>query len=220
MKVLVIGEVTTLIGRIRRDLQKAHFEVEAATGGQQGLEMAQRNRYALVVMDLALPGAEVGSLCEALRTQRHHPAIVMLTSPHNCGDIYLADNYDTPEFLAGVRLLLARPDARKTPLMQVGDLEIDSARHRVTRAGVEIDLSLREFSLLEALAINRGHILTREAIQEKVWQNEEALPKTVDVYIGRLRRRVDDGHAVKLIQTVRGLGYCLRSEEQEESAGL
>lgn len=212
MKVLVIGGETPVVERVRRDLQRAEYEVESESG-ERGLERALQNRYALVVVDMGMPGIDARRFCETLRAQRQPPAVVMLTNSHDCADIYLSQRYETEDFLADVRALLWKQEGRHLHTVQVGDLTIDTARHSVTRAGVEIDLSLREYSLLEALVLNAGRILTREAIQEKVWQNEEAVSKTVDVYIGRLRRRVDAAHPVKLIRTIRGLGYSLRSNE-------
>jgi two-component system copper resistance phosphate regulon response regulator CusR len=171
-------------------------------------------------MDISLRGIDAWRLCDVLRRQRHRPSIVMLTSPNACADVYLPNLYDTQEFLARVQGLLWKQEKRSMPAVQIGDLRIDRACHRVTRAGVTIDLSLREYSLLEALAINEGRVLTREAIQEKVWQNEESVSKTVDVYIGRLRRRIDAGHKNKLIQTIRGLGYCLRMQEMPDAGDI
>ena len=219
MKALVVGGEKRVVERVCKDLQAAAYEVKTATDGAKGLEMALECRYALVVMDITLRGIDAWRLCDVLRTQRHRPSIVMLTSPHACADVYLPSLYDTQEFLARVRGLLCKRERRTIPAVQIGDLKIDTARHCVTRAGVEIDLSLREYSLLEALAINEGRVLTREAIQERVWQNEEAVSKTVDVYIGRLRRRIDAGHKIKLIQTIRGLGYCLRLQERNDACG-
>jgi DNA-binding response OmpR family regulator len=217
VKALVIGSDPFIVERVRRDLQRANFEVDTAANGAGGFEKALENRYALIVMEMAPIGPEAGRLCDVLRGQRHRPAIVMLTSSSACADVYLPKLYDAQELMAHVRALLWQGEGRAAQIVQVGDLKIDRAHHRVTRAETEIRLSLREYSLLEALAINAGRVLTRDAIQEKVWQNEAALPKTVDVYIGRLRRLVDAGFSIPLIQTVRGLGYCLRSPDPEKA---
>src|SRR5262249_39453211 len=107
---------------------------------------------------------------------------------------------------------LRRDKLHRTKLIRVGDLEIDSAAHRVTRSGKEIDLSPREFELLEALASQEGRVLSREVIQERVWMAEESYSNTVDVYIGMLRKKIDAGHELKLIRTVHGVGYTLRAE--------
>ena len=101
----------------------------------------------------------------------------------------------------------------RTRLIRVADLVIDTAQHRVTRAGQEIGLSRREYELLEALAAHEGQVLTRQTIQERIWLDEDSYSNTVDVYVRMLRRKVDDPHPVKLIQTVRGAGYTLRVPE-------
>jgi DNA-binding response OmpR family regulator len=125
-------------------------------------------------------------------------------------DDYLPKPFDFKELLARIRALLRRDRVHRTRIIRVGDLEIDTAQRRVTRAGHEIVLSHREYGLLEALAANEGRVLTREAIQERVWMNEAATSSVVDVYIGHLRKKIDSGHAIKLIQTVHGAGYTLR----------
>ena len=124
--------------------------------------------------------------------------------------------FEFPELLARVRALLRRDKVHRTRVIQVADLEIDTAQRRVTRAGAEIGLSHREYDLLEALAAHESQVLTREVIQERIWMDEDSYSNTVDVYIGMLRKKIDAGHARKLIQTVRGLGYTLRVPEAEE----
>jgi two-component system copper resistance phosphate regulon response regulator CusR len=128
-------------------------------------------------------------------------------------DDYLPKPFDFRELMARVRALLRRDRVHRTRIIRVGDLEIDTAQRRVTRAGKEVGLSHREYDLLEALAANESRVLTREASQERVWMNEEATSSTVDVYIGMLRKKIDAGFSVKLIQTVHGVGYTLRLPE-------
>jgi two-component system copper resistance phosphate regulon response regulator CusR len=210
VKALLIGCEEKVVESIRRNLEDLSYDVDTVADGASGLEMDVEHRYTLIVMDMMLPGIDVWRICNVLRAQRHPPSTIILTPPDAGADAYLSKSCSPSEFLACVRTLLWKREGRKAHVIEVGDLKIDTARHSVTRAGREIDLSLREYSLLEALALNEGRVLTRDAIQEKVWQNEEAHSKTVDVYIGRLRRQIDYGHPVKLIQTVRGLGYCLR----------
>ena len=134
-------------------------------------------------------------------------------------DDYLPKPFDFGELLARVRALLRRDKVHRTRLIHVSDLLIDTAQRRVTRAGQEIGLSQREYDLLEALASNENRVLTRQTIQERIWQDEDSFSNTVDVYIGMLRRKIDDPFPTKLIQTVRGAGYTLRVLEQDAGRG-
>jgi DNA-binding response OmpR family regulator len=132
-------------------------------------------------------------------------------------DDYLPKPFDFDELLARVRALLRRDKIHRTRVIQIGDLTLDTAATRVWRAGQEIRLTPREYTLLEALAANEGRVLTRDLIQTRVWRDEESYPHTVDVHINSLRRKIDAGHEAKLIHTVHGLGYILRSPDPESS---
>ncbi|HEV2474162.1 MAG TPA: response regulator transcription factor, partial [Chthonomonadales bacterium] len=128
-------------------------------------------------------------------------------------DDYLPKPFDFKELLARIRALLRRDKVHHTRIIRVADLEIDTAQRRVMRGGAAIGLSAREYDLLCALAANESRVLSREAIQERVWNDDESYSNTVDVYIGMLRKKIDAASAVKLIHTVRGAGYTLRLPE-------
>src|SRR5262249_4782842 len=159
-------------------------------------------------------------VCEELRARRCRTPILMLTARGAVAervrglelgaDDYLPKPFDFTELLARVQALVRRDRVHKTRVIRIADLEIDTGLRRVMRAGQEIGLSPREYLLLEALASREGQPLTREMIQERVWMDEESYSNTVDVYIGLLRKKIDADHDVRLIQTVRGLGYVLR----------
>lgn len=223
MKILLIEDEKGIANLIREGLEDASYSVDVRDDGQDGLELALEQMYHLIILDVMLPRRDGWSVCEALRARRCRTPILMLTARDTVADRvrgldagaddYLPKPFDFQELMARVRALLRRDKIHRARMIRVGDLEIDSAKRRVTRDGVEILLSNREYDLLEALAANEGKVLTREAIQERIWMNEDAYSNTVNVYIGMLRKKIDAGHAVKLIQTVHGVGYTLRLPE-------
>lgn len=228
MKVLVIEDDASIAGMICRGLKDAGYRVDLAADGVSGLEMALENGYGLLVLDVMLPGMDGWRVCEALRARRNRVPVLMLTARDAVddrvrgldagADDYLPKPFDFKEFLARARALLRRDRMHRTRVIHVGDLEIDTAQRRVARGGQEIGLSHREYDLLEALAAHERQVLTREAIQERVWMNENASPNTVDVYIGMLRKKIDAGRDVKLIHTVHGVGYTLRPPDRGDAA--
>lgn len=226
MKILVVEDEPAIAGMIRRGLEEAHYAVDIAADGDTGLDMAIMNTYGLLILDVMLPKMNGFELCAELRAQRIRTPVLMLTARDSVddrvrgldtgADDYLPKPFDFKELLARVRALLRRDKVHHTRTIRIADLEIDTAQRRVTRAGVDVGLSHREYELLEALAAHESQVLTREAILERIWMEEESFSNTVDVYIGMLRKKIDVGHAVKLIQTVRGTGYTLRLPEGEE----
>ncbi len=223
MKILLIEDEKGIANLIREGLEDASYIVDVRGDGQDGLELALEQTYHLIILDVMLPRRDGWSVCEALRARRCRTPILMLTARDTVADRvrgldagaddYLPKPFDFQELMARVRALLRRDKIHRTRMIRVGDLEIDTAKRRVTRDGVEALLSNREYDLLEALAANEGKVLTREAIQERIWMNEDAYSNTVNVYIGMLRKKIDAGHDVKLIQTVHGVGYTLRLPE-------
>lgn len=220
MRILIVEDDTAIAAMLRRGLEEAKFDVDHTGDGQTGLQMATENSYGLVVLDVMLPIMDGWRVCESLRSRKVRTPVLMLTARDAIddrvrgldagADDYLPKPFDFREFLARVRALVRRDRVHRARVIRAGDLEIDTARRAVTRAGTEIRLSHREYDLLEALAANEGRVLSREAIQERVWMNEEATSSTVDVYIGTLRKKVDAGYTDKLIHTVHGAGYTLR----------
>jgi len=228
MKVLVIEDDVGIGKLVRRGLEEAAYQVDLALDGVTGLSMALENTYVAIVLDVMLPKLDGWRVCEELRSHRSRTPILMLTARDAVedrirgldmgADDYLPKPFDFKELLARVRALVRRDKIHRMRIIRVGDLEIDTAQRRVTRAGRLIGLSHREYELLESLAANEGRVLTREAIQERVWMAENSFSNTVDVYIRMLRKKIDAGHAVKIIQTVHGVGYTLRLPETEASS--
>jgi two-component system copper resistance phosphate regulon response regulator CusR len=225
MRILLIEDDTGIARVIKRGLEQAQYDVDVAHDGAQGLEMALEGSYALLILDLMLPGMDGRQVCEELRNRRSKIPMLMLTAlgtledrVHGLelgADDYLVKPFEFPELIARVRALVRRDRLHRTRVIHVGDLEIDTALHRVTRAGMEIGLSHREYELLEGLAAREGQVLSREAIHERIWMDEDTYSNTVDVYIGLLRKKIDAGHDIKLIQTIRGVGYAVRRPADE-----
>ena len=225
MKLLLIEDDAAIAAMIKRGLTEAGYTVDTETNGSQGLQTALENTYHLLILDVMLPGQNGFEICAELRSHRVQTPILMLTARDTVedkvrgldtgADDYLPKPFDFQELMARVRALLRRDKVHKVRMITVGDLTIDTAQHKVTRAGTEVRLSHREYDLLEALAANENRVLSREAIQERIWMNEESYTNTVDVYIGMLRKKIDAGYSVKLIHTVHGVGYTLRLPESE-----
>jgi DNA-binding response OmpR family regulator len=225
MRILLIEDDEVIAERIKSGLEKARFTVDVAWDGETGLEMAREGPYALLILDLMLPGRDGLSVCEALRLRRNPLPILMLTARGgvedrvqglNTGaDDYLPKPFAFNELLARVRALLRRDQVHKSRVIQIGDLEIDSSTRQVRRGGQELPLTPREYALLEALARNEGRPITREHILERVWGDDESYSNTVSFHVASLRKKVDADHAVKLIHTVHGVGYILRGPESE-----
>jgi DNA-binding response OmpR family regulator len=228
MRVLLVEDEPGIAKAVKRGLELARYQVDTADDGRVGLRMAIENTYSVVILDLMLPGMDGLRVCEELRQERVRVPILMLTAKGTVpdkvrgfevgADDYLAKPFDFAELLARVQALIRRDRVHRSRIIRVEDLEIDTGQRRVTRSGQLVSLTPREYQLLEALASREGDILTRETIQERVWMDDESYSNAVDVYIGYLRRKIDTGFPVKLIHTVRGLGYTLRRPDPEGAA--
>ena len=221
MKVLLIEDDVAIREVIARGLEEDFMTVDTAGDGQTGLQLAAAGEYAVIILDLMLPVLDGWRVCEELRRRRVRTPILMLTARDAVedrvrgleigADDYLPKPFDFSELLARVRALHRREAAVKSAFLRIGHLEIDTVARQVTCAGEEISLTPREFALLKALAINAGRAISRDVIQYRVWSNEECSANTVDVYIGMLRKKLEAGQSEKLIHTVHGVGYMLRS---------
>jgi DNA-binding response OmpR family regulator len=209
---------------IERGLKNEGYDLVLADNGQGALDIATQTNLSLIILDIMLPKMDGLQVCEHLRDQGNRVPILMLTARDTVedkvrgldvgADDYLPKPFAFPELSARVRALLRRDKVHRTKIIKVADLTIDTGQRLVTRAGEVIGLSHREYELLEALAGHESQVLTREVILERIWMNDESYSNTVDVYINMLRKKIDAGHEVKLIQTVRGIGYTLRIPQE------
>lgn len=225
MRLLLVEDEPGIGQVVKQGLEEAKYQVDWATDGSKGLEMATENTYAAILLDVMLPKMDGWEICRELRSRKVRIPIMMLTARDSVddrvkgldigADDYLPKPFEFDELLARVRALLRRDKVNKSRVIRVADLEIDTGSHIVKRAGQEIALTRREYTLLEALAAREGQVLTREIIQERVWMDEESYSNTVDVYIGSLRKKIDAPFERKLIHTVHGLGYTVKVPEDE-----
>jgi two-component system copper resistance phosphate regulon response regulator CusR len=226
MKILLIEDDELIAEVIQQGLETAYYHVDVAHDGHVGLQLAKEESYSLLILDLMLPEMDGWEVCRTLRARRNRVPILMLTARDALDDRVrsleigaddcLSKPFEFPELLARVRALLRRDQIHRTRLIRIADLEVDTGLRRVVRAGKEVHLTPNEYLLLEALVTREGTVLSREFIQEQIWMNDESYSNTVDVCIGQLRRKIDAGHEIKLIQTVHRLGYMVKRVDAEE----
>jgi len=221
VRILLVEDDLVIAEQIARTLERERFRVDVVRDGLEAAGKGLDPAYGLIVLDVMLPGRDGWAVCESLRQARVSTPILMLTARDSVedrvrgleggADDYLAKPFDVRELLARIRALLRRDQVHKTGVLRIEDLEIDTNARTVKRADRIVKLTRREYDLLEALARNEGRTLTREAILERVWHNEESLLNTVNFHVASLRKKVDAGFEPKLIQTVHGVGYVMRA---------
>jgi two-component system OmpR family response regulator len=221
MRILVVEDDPDIVDFLTKGLTESGYIVAVELNGEDGYLDARYNPYDLMVLDLTLPDMDGIEIARRLRREGKTIPILMLTARDMEQDTVLgldagADDYLTKpfgfaEFLARVRALLRRESLHRSSVMWIADLEIDTAGRRVRRGGQEIVLSAREYTLLEYLAYHAGQVVTRELLIENVWSDAVTESNVIDVYIGYLRHKIDARFDLPLIQTVRGLGYSLRT---------
>jgi len=220
MKILVVEDEKKTAAYLRKGLAENGFVVDVAERGDDGLHLALTGEYDLLVLDVLLPGRDGWSVLAELRRAGRSMPVLFLTARDAVGDRvkglelgaddYLVKPFAFSELLARVRSVLRRGPGRDPETLRVADLEIDPVRRRAVRAGRRLDLTPKEFALLELLVRRRGEPLSRTVIAEQVWDmNFDSNTNVVDVHIRRLRSKVDDPFERKLIRTVRGVGYAL-----------
>ena len=223
MRILIVEDEQKLSDLIVRALQAERYAVDAAADGTSGWRMAESFEYDLIILDLMLPGMDGTEVLQRVRRKNSNVPILILTAQDATSakvrnfeagaDDYLTKPFAFAELLMRVKALLRRGPVTRSSVLRVGDLEIDRLSQQVRRAGRRIELTPKEYALLEYLAANPGRVFSRTMIIEHVWdQSFEGLTNIVDVYVRHLRSKIDDPFATKLIRTVRGVGYGLSEE--------
>ncbi|MDE2473957.1 MAG: response regulator transcription factor [Alphaproteobacteria bacterium] len=220
MRILAIEDEERLLGILSRSLKAEGFSVDGAGTAQEGLEQIKLSHYDLVILDLQLPDGSGTSLLRQIRQQQRKMPVLVLTARGDIeskvenfeagADDYLTKPFALAELTIRVQALLRRGPLIQENVLKVDNLELNRLTRQVRRGGKRIELSPKEYSLLEYLFLHTGRTLSRSMIVERIWdQSFEGLTNIVDVYIGHLRHKVDEGFDTKLIRTVRGLGYSL-----------
>lgn len=220
MRILLVEDYAPLLRALRQGLEEAGFAVDAAADGQEGLWYARSNQYDVIVLDIMLPQIDGLTILKRLRQGGKSAHVLMLTARDtledrvqglNLGaDDYLVKPFAFEELLARVRALVRRHYENKSPVIQVGDLRIDTAARVVERAGLPLELTAREYALLEYLALRAGQVVSRTEMWEHLYDfHSDAESNVVDVYIGYLRKKIERPDAPQLIHTRRGQGYML-----------
>jgi len=223
MRVLVVEDEARLADGVRRGLEAEGFAVDVAATGTDGLWMARENEYSLILLDIMLPGMSGYGVCETLRAEKNWTPIIMLTAKDGEWDQVEAldtgaDDYLTKPFsfailLARMRALLRRGGAERPSVLEAGDIRLDPATRAVTRGETAIDLTAREFAVLEYLLRRRGEVVTKRDVIENVWDYDfEGDPNIVEVYVRHLRNKLDRPFGRESIATLRGFGYRLADD--------
>jgi two-component system copper resistance phosphate regulon response regulator CusR len=226
MRILIVEDEQKLAEILLRSLRGEGFTVDVAVNVEDGFHWAADNHYDLVILDLLLPDGSGTEVLRRLRQNHHQVPVLVLTARGDLetkvenfdagADDYLTKPFALPELLVRVRALMRRGPAIKETVLKLADLEMDRLSRQVRRAGRRIELSPKEYSLLEYLMLNTGRVLSRSMIIDRVWdQSFEGFTNIVDVYVRQLRRKIDEGFEPKLIRTARGLGYSIDPEQTD-----
>jgi heavy metal response regulator len=230
MRILVVEDEKRIADFLLRGLQGAGYAVDAAPDGTTALSLANATDYDLVILDLMLPDMDGLKVLERVRARKAGPPVLILSARgavddrvkglETGADDYLTKPFAFVELLARVRALLRRGQPAPERL-QVAELVVDVMRRKVTREGETIELAPKEFGILEYMMRNKGRPLSRTMIVEHVWDMDyDGLTNIVDVYIRHLRSKIDDKYQMKLIQTVRGIGYMIEAPEKPAPVGV
>ena len=224
MKILIVEDEAKLGAAIKRGLQQENYVVDLVATAEEGLDYINADTYDVIILDRMLPGGHDGlEICRELRKNGNKTPVLVLTARGTINDKvtglkdgaddYLVKPFAFTELLARIQALLRRPAIMIGPFLKVGDLTINTSEKVVNRGKDHIPLSKREYSLLEYLAHNQNHVVTKDQIIDHVWSyDDDILPITVEVFVASLRKKLGDRNKDSIIETVRGFGYRLKNE--------
>lgn len=221
MRILIIEDEKKVAGFIKKGLEEETYAVDAVYDGEEGLYLARENVYDLIILDIMLPKVDGLEVLARLRKDKIETSIILLTAKDSVedrvkglnqgADDYLTKPFAFSELLARTRVLLRRGKAEVQTVLQIADLTLDLLSHKVSRNAEEIELTGKEYSLLEYFMRNQEKVLTRTMIAEHVWDyNFDTFTNVIDVYINHLRKKIDKNHPKKLLHTLRGVGYVMK----------
>jgi len=221
MRILVVEDEKKVAHFIKKGLEEEHYAVDTAYDGETGLYMAEVNEYDLIVLDLMIPKIDGLEVLKRTRENKNNVPILVLTARDSVGDVvkgldagcddYLTKPFEFIEFLARIRALLRREKIDKEPILKIADLTLSLVTHNVTRKSKEIELTSKEYALLEYFMRNPDKVLTRTMISEHVWDYHfDSMTNVIDVYVNYLRKKIDKDFEPKLIHTIRGVGYLMK----------
>lgn len=224
MRILVVEDEKNLNRIITKRLEKTGYSVDSCFNGEEALDYIAAGEFDAVILDIMMPKTDGITVLKSMRASGNRTPVLLLTARDSVADRvggldagaedYLVKPFAFEELLARIRVLTRRAAGNATNLFEAGDLVLDAGAHTVRRAGEAISLSAKEFDILEYLIRNKGIVLSREKIENHVWNFDySGGTNVVDVYIRYLRKKIDDAHRVKLIHTIRGKGYVLREGE-------
>ena len=222
MRILIIEDNEKLAKYTKQMLEEEGYAVDSAFDGETGERLTRSGNYDLIVLDIMLPKKDGISVSKSLREDNVNLPIIMITAKGEVddrilgldsgADDYLVKPFDMKELLARIRALLRRPQEKIITKLKIQDIEIDNSQHNVTKKGVSLSLTLKEYSVLEYLMLNADQVITREQLLEHCWDFAySAFSNITDVYIKQLRKKLKDTNE-KYIQTIRGVGYTFRSK--------
>ncbi|QWV92920.1 heavy metal response regulator transcription factor [Geomonas oryzisoli] len=220
MRILIIEDEQKAANYLKKGLTENGFSVDIANDGEDGLHLAMTEQYDLIILDVMLPIKGGWAIIQELREAGKEVPVIFLSARDSVhdrvhglelgADDYLVKPYAFSELLARIRIILRRHPLQQSELLKLADLELDLVRHKARRGGQTLDLTVKEFQLLALMLRRRGEVLSRTTISEQVWGiNFDSDTNVVDVAIRRLRKKVDDPFTLKLIHTIRGVGYVI-----------